>query len=76
LTSCKKRYLITVKLAVIALLFETVIGIFAGVLAGIRKGKFIDNLVLVSTLVVISIPTFVIGSLARPSSASNSAGSP
>ncbi len=31
------------------------------VLAGIRKGKFIDNLVLVSTLFVISIPIFVIG---------------
>ena len=40
---------------------ETVIGILAGVLAGIRKGKFIDNLVLVSTLFVISIPIFVIG---------------
>ena len=44
-----------------AILFETIIGILAGVLAGIRKGKFIDNLVLVSTLFVISIPIFVIG---------------
>ena len=44
-----------------AILFETLIGILAGVLAGIRKGKFIDNLVLVSTLFVISIPVFVIG---------------
>jgi oligopeptide transport system permease protein len=38
-----------------------VIGIIAGMLAGIRKGKFVDNLVLVSTLFVISIPIFVIG---------------
>ncbi|CCI51718.1 MAG: ABC transporter permease [Tetrasphaera jenkinsii] len=65
LDELQKRYLITVKLAVIALLFEAIIGVLAGVLAGIRKGKFIDNLVLVSTLVVISIPTFVIGSLAQ-----------
>ena len=42
-----------------------VIGITAGILAGVRKGRFVDNLVLVSTLVVISIPVFVIGALAQ-----------
>ncbi|MGA8980622.1 MAG: ABC transporter permease [Pedococcus sp.] len=57
----KLRYPTTAKLAGMAIVFETVIGIIAGVLAGIRKGKFIDNLVLVSTLFVISIPVFVIG---------------
>lgn len=56
------RYPTTVKLAVIALLFEGIIGIAAGVLAGIRKGRFLDYLVTVSSLVVISIPVFVIGS--------------
>jgi oligopeptide transport system permease protein len=56
-----KRYVTTGKLALMAVAWETLIGIFAGVLAGIRKGKFIDNLVLVSTLFVISIPVFVIG---------------
>ena len=55
------RWPTTAKLAVIAIIFEVVIGIVAGVLAGIRKGKFIDNLVTVSTLFVISIPVFVIG---------------
>jgi oligopeptide transport system permease protein len=35
------------------------------VLTGIKKGGFLDNLVLVSTLVVISIPVFVIGGLAQ-----------
>ena len=48
-----------------ALIIETVIGITAGVLAGIRRGKFIDNLVTVSTLFLISIPIFVIGSVAQ-----------
>lgn len=61
----KERYAVTGKLAVMALVFEGVIGIIAGMLAGIRKGKFIDNLVLVSTLVVISVPIFVIGALAQ-----------
>ena len=51
----------TAKLAIMAILFETIIGILAGVLTGIKKGGFLDNLVLVSTLVVISIPIFVIG---------------
>lgn len=57
----QQRYPTTVRLAAMAILFETLIGILAGVLAGIRKGKFIDNLVLVSTLFVISVPVFVIG---------------
>ena len=51
--------------ALMALIIETVIGITAGVLAGIRRGKFIDNLVTVSTLFLISIPIFVIGSVAQ-----------
>lgn len=59
------RYPTTMKLALIALLFEAVVGIAAGVLAGIRKGRFIDSLVTVSTLVVISIPVFVIGGMAQ-----------
>jgi oligopeptide transport system permease protein len=59
------RYPTTIKLALIAVVFELIVGIASGVLAGIRRGKFIDNLVLVSTLVVISIPIFVIGGLAQ-----------
>jgi oligopeptide transport system permease protein len=57
----KERFKVTGKLGLMALAFEAVIGIFAGVLAGLRKGGFLDSLVLVSTLVVISIPIFVIG---------------
>jgi oligopeptide transport system permease protein len=59
------RYPVTVKLALVAILFEAVIGIVAGVVAGIRKGKFSDNLITVSTLVLISVPVFVIGGLAQ-----------
>ncbi len=59
------RFPTTLKLGFMALIIEVVIGITAGVLAGIRRGKFIDNLVTVSTLFLISIPIFVIGSVAQ-----------
>ena len=57
------RYPTTVKLALIAIIFEIIIGISAGVLAGLRRGGFADNLILVSSLVVIATPVFVIGSV-------------
>jgi oligopeptide transport system permease protein len=60
-----RTYPTTAKLAALAILFEVVIGIAAGILAGLRRGGFIDNLVLLSTLFVISIPIFVIGYLAQ-----------
>lgn len=60
-----ERWPTTIKLALMAVVIETVIGILAGVLAGIRRGRFLDNLVTISTLFVISIPIFVIGGLAQ-----------
>jgi peptide/nickel transport system permease protein/oligopeptide transport system permease protein len=60
-----QRLPITVRLALLAFGFEVVLGIIAGILAGVRKGGFMDNLVLVSTLVVIAIPIFVLGFLAQ-----------
>jgi oligopeptide transport system permease protein len=60
-----ERWPTTLKLGLMAVVIESVIGITAGVLAGIRRGKFIDNLVTVSTLFLISIPIFVIGSFAQ-----------
>jgi len=60
-----QRIPVTVRLAVFALLFEAILGVLAGILAGIRKGGFFDNLVLVSTTAVISIPIFVLGFLAQ-----------
>jgi len=59
------RWPTTLKLGIMAVVIESVIGITAGVLAGIRRGKFIDNLVTLSTLFLISIPIFVIGSFAQ-----------
>ena len=60
-----QRLPITVRLTLVAILFETVIGIVAGVLAGIRRNSFLDNLVLVSSTVVVSIPILVLAFLAQ-----------
>ena len=51
----------TIKLAIVALAMEAIIGLTAGVLTGLRRNGFMDNLVLVSTLFLIAIPTFVTG---------------
>lgn len=55
-----ERFPVTIRLAVAAIIIETVIGITAGVLAGIRRNSFMDNLVLVSTTLVIAVPLFVL----------------
>jgi oligopeptide transport system permease protein len=59
------RWPVTLKLSLMALAVEVIVGITAGVLAGIRHGNFVDNLVIVSTLFVIAIPVFVLGGLAQ-----------
>jgi oligopeptide transport system permease protein len=59
------RYPTTIKLALIAVLFEAVIGLAAGIWAGMRQGKFIDTLVTITTLILISMPVFVMGGLAQ-----------
>ena len=51
----------TIKLALVALTIEAVIGVTAGVLTGLRRNGFLDNLVLVSTLFLLALPVFVTG---------------
>ncbi|MEV8443245.1 ABC transporter permease [Actinosynnema sp. NPDC051121] len=52
---------VTLRLALVALLVEAVIGITAGVVSGLRDRGFLDSLVLVSTLFLIAVPVFVTG---------------
>lgn len=59
------RYPTTTRLAVIAILFEIVVGIAAGVWAGMRRGRWPDTLVTLTSLLIISVPVFVLGSLAQ-----------
>ena len=51
----------TAKLALYALAIETVLGISLGVIAGMRRGKWFDSTILVVSLLLISVPTFVLG---------------
>jgi oligopeptide transport system permease protein len=61
----RERLPVTLRLTATALVLEAVLGLLAGVLAGLRRGSFLDSLVLVSTTVVVSIPVFVLGFLAQ-----------
>ncbi|WP_144627708.1 MULTISPECIES: ABC transporter permease [Arthrobacter] len=54
-------YPVTAQLAIMALVIEAVFGIAAGLIAGLNKGKFFDATLLVFSLLLISVPTFVIG---------------
>jgi oligopeptide transport system permease protein len=52
---------ITFRLAMLALAIEAVFGILVGLIAGLRKGKLFDASALVISLLLISVPTFVLG---------------
>jgi oligopeptide transport system permease protein len=52
---------VSLRLAFVAVAIEAIIGVTAGILTGLRGRGFLDNLVLVSTLFLIAIPTFVTG---------------
>ena len=51
----------TAKLAIYALAIETILGISLGVIAGMRRGKWFDSTILVVSLLLISVHTFVLG---------------
>ncbi|MFC7451272.1 ABC transporter permease [Rhodococcus daqingensis] len=56
---------ITIRLAFMAIVIESVFGILFGVVAGLRKGRAFDATVLVLSLFIIAVPVFVIGFLAQ-----------
>ncbi|WP_405716368.1 MULTISPECIES: ABC transporter permease [unclassified Streptomyces] len=56
---------VTLRLTAVAMLIEIIVGIGLGAWAGLRAGKAADTGVLIFTLIVISIPVFVLGYLAR-----------
>ncbi|CAN5751032.1 ABC transporter permease [soil metagenome] len=59
------RIPVTLRLAVGAFVFEIILGLLAGVLAGLRRGGFLDSLVLVTTTAVVAVPVFVLGYTAQ-----------
>ncbi len=56
---------VTLRLALIALTVEAVLGIGFGMVAGLRQGGIFDSTVLITGLIIIAIPIFVLGFLAQ-----------
>ncbi len=54
----------TLLLASMAVLFELIIGLTAGVIAALRRNRWSDTLIMFSTFVGISLPTYVTGPIA------------
>ncbi|MCX4660314.1 ABC transporter permease [Streptomyces uncialis] len=52
---------VTVRLAAIAFTIEVILGIGLGVIAGMKAGKLADTLILLFSLLLISVPVFVLG---------------
>ncbi|MEU7058479.1 ABC transporter permease [Streptomyces sp. NPDC046197] len=56
---------VTIRLALVAFTIEIVVGLVLGLVSGLNRGKFYDKIVLVLTLLLISIPIFVLGYVAQ-----------
>jgi oligopeptide transport system permease protein len=56
---------VTIRLALIALVVETVLGVGFGVIAGLRQGGIFDTGVLVVSLIIVAVPIFVLAFLAQ-----------
>ncbi|MFF5445196.1 ABC transporter permease [Streptomyces sp. NPDC012888] len=54
---------VTLRLTCVAIVIEILVGITLGVVSGLRRGRAVDTGLLVATLIVISVPTFVTGYL-------------
>ncbi|MGH8905217.1 MAG: ABC transporter permease [Egibacteraceae bacterium] len=61
----RERVPVTLRLAAFAFALEVILGLVTGLLAGLRRGSFVDSLVLVSTTAVVSVPVFVLGYTAQ-----------
>ena len=60
-----RAFPITIRLAILATLFEMIIGITLGLIAGLKKGGVFDATTLVVALILISLPIFVIALTAQ-----------
>jgi oligopeptide transport system permease protein len=56
---------VTIRLALIALAVEAILGVGFGVIAGLRRGGIFDTGVLLTSLIILAIPIFVLGFLAQ-----------
>lgn len=61
----KQTFPVTVVLAVMALAFDGILGIGLGTIAGLRRNGWFDSSMLVLSLLLLSIPIFVLGFVAQ-----------
>ncbi|MFC9625073.1 ABC transporter permease [Streptomyces sp. NPDC056930] len=60
-----RAFPVTIRLTIVAMVIEMIVGLSLGAWAGLKAGKAPDTGVLIFTLVVISIPVFILGYVAR-----------
>ncbi|OZG48609.1 ABC transporter permease [Bombiscardovia coagulans] len=56
-----RAFPVTIRLALMAFVFEAIFGVLFGIISGLNKGKWSDQIILILSLLLISIPTFVTG---------------
>ncbi|KAA8827737.1 MULTISPECIES: ABC transporter permease [Bifidobacterium] len=56
-----RAFPVTIKLGLMAFCFEAVFGVVFGIISGLKKGKWYDTVILIVSLLLISVPTFVTG---------------
>jgi len=62
-TILAEHYPNSIKLAVAAIIIETIIGLIAGIISAVRKYSFLDVLVTISTTIIVCIPVYWLGML-------------
>ena len=56
-----RAFPVTIQLAIMAFAFEALSGVTFGIISGLKKGKWYDSVILIVSLLLISVPTFVTG---------------
>ena len=56
-----RAFPVTIRLALMAFVFEAVFGVIFGIISGLNKGRWGDTVILIISLLLISVPTFVTG---------------
>ncbi|HTY81435.1 MAG TPA: ABC transporter permease [Dehalococcoidales bacterium] len=60
-TLLKQRVPVTMYLGIVSMIISTVVGITIGMLAAIRRGKWLDNIVSPLSVVLVCLPSFLLG---------------
>ena len=60
-----RAFPVTIRLGLMAFVFEAIFGVVFGIISGLKKGKWYDTVILIVSLLLISVPTFVTGFLGQ-----------